>query len=62
MNGYNVLADTQKQSLSTSQGNASKSQKTTESGMSAAEMTQLALQMAMLSTGLSGGAAASKAV
>ena len=64
MNGYNVLSDTQKQSLTTSQGNATQSQKSTESGISASEMTQLALQMAMLATGLGtgAGAATSKSV
>ena len=47
MNGYNAISDTQKQSLATSQGNAQKSQKTTESSDLATQMTQMALQIAM---------------
>ena len=50
MNGYNVLSDTQKQSLSASQGNATKTQKSTESGMDASQILNMALQMAMLAT------------
>ena len=52
MNGYSAIADNQKQSLLTSQGNATSTQKNTESGMSASDMTQIALQMAMLAAGL----------
>lgn len=52
MNGYNVLSDTQKQSLQASQGNATKTSKTVESGMSMSEMMNMALQMAMLSSKL----------
>ncbi len=47
MNGYNALSDTQKQSLSTSQGNATKTQNTTESSNLANQLSQLALQIAM---------------
>ena len=53
MNGYNVLNDTQKQSLSTSQGNASKTN--TSSGTSmldTSQMMQLATQMALIAAGL----------
>lgn len=52
MNGYNALSDTQKQSLSTSQGNATKTQSSSESGMDMSQMTQMALQIAMLAAGL----------
>lgn len=52
MNGYNVLSDTQKQSLQASQGNATKTSKTVESGMSMSEMMNMALQMAMLASKL----------
>ena len=52
MNGYNAIADNQKQSLATSQGNASTSQKSTESGMSGSDMSQLALQIALAAAGL----------
>lgn len=55
MNGYNVLSDTQKQSLSASQGNATKTQKTTESA-STIDVLNTAMQMAMMLTGLNGGA------
>lgn len=51
MNGYNALSDTQKQSLSTSQGNATKTQNTAESGMDMSQMAQMALQLAMLAAG-----------
>jgi hypothetical protein len=49
MNGYNALSDTQKQSLSTSQGNATKTQ-TTSGGSSAdmSQMMQMVTQMAMM--------------
>ena len=54
MNGYNVLSDTQHQSLSTSQGNSTKTEKSSESSIKATDLTQLALQMAMLSSGFGG--------
>ena len=47
MNGYNAMADNQKQSLSTSQGNATRSQNATESSNLANQLSQLALQLAM---------------
>ena len=52
MNGYNAIADNQQQSLATSQGNATSTQKSTESGISSNDITQLALQMAMMSAAL----------
>ena len=52
MNGYNVLSDTQKQSLQTSQGNATKTSKSVESGMSMSDIMGMAMQMAMLASGL----------
>lgn len=53
MNGYNVLNDTQKQSLSTSQGNATKTQSGGNSnGMDTSQIMQLATQLAMLSCNL----------
>ena len=52
MNGYNVLSDTQKQSLQTSQGNATSTSKATESGMSMSDMMNMAMQMAMLASSL----------
>ena len=50
MNGYNVLNDTQRQSLSTSQGNATKTQSASDSGnfSDMSQMMQMATQMAML--------------
>ena len=47
MNGYNAVAANQQQSLATSQGNAKKTQHTTESANYAAMMSQLAAQIAM---------------
>ena len=47
MNGYNAIAANQQQSLATSQGNAKKTQNTTESSNFATQMSQLALQLAM---------------
>ena len=47
MNGYNAVLANQQQSLATSQGNAKKTQNTTESSNFAAQMSQLALQIAM---------------
>ena len=52
MNGYNVLSDTQKQSLQASQGNATKTSSSGESGMSTSDMMGLAMQMAMLAAAL----------
>ena len=52
MNGYSAIADNQKQSLATSQGNATTTQKNTESGMSASDLSQLALQVALASLGV----------
>ena len=54
MNGYNVLSDTQRQSLSASQGNATKTQKSNESSISASEALSTAMQLATLFTGLNG--------
>ena len=49
MNGYNVMNDTQSQSLATSQGNATKTNSTGNGNslMSSAQMMQMATQMAM---------------
>lgn len=47
MNGYNAISDTQAQSLSTSQGNASKSQTTIQSDNLASQMMQMAMQVAV---------------
>ena len=47
MNGYNVLSDNQKQSLATSQGNATSTQKATETSDLSNQLSQLALQLAM---------------
>ena len=52
MNGYNAISDTQKQSLQTSQGNATKTSKSVESGMSMSDIMGMAMQMAMLASGL----------
>ena len=52
MNGYNAISDNQKQSLSTSQGNSTQTNKSTESGSDTNQMMQLALQMAMLASAL----------
>lgn len=51
MNGYNVLSDTQRQSLATSQGNATKTQSTTESSNLASQMMQMATTIAMAALG-----------
>lgn len=48
MNGYNAISDNQKQSLATSQGNATQTNKSSESGMDSDQMMQMALQMAMI--------------
>ena len=52
MNGYNAIADNQQQSLATSQGNATSTQKSIESGLSSNDIAQLALQMAMMKAAL----------
>ena len=54
MNGYNVLNDTQKQSLNTSQGNATKTNSMGDSSSYAnmSQMMQMATQMAMLMASL----------
>ena len=52
LNGYNVVANNQQQSLATSQGNANKSQSSTSnssSAMDTAQILQLAMQMALQS-------------
>lgn len=51
MNGYNVLSDTQRQSLATSQGNATKTQSATESSNLASQMMQMATTIAMAALG-----------
>lgn len=48
MNGYNAISENQKQSLATSQGNATQTNKSSESGMDSDQMMQMALQMAMI--------------
>ena len=53
MNGYSVLNDTQRQSLSTSQGNATKTQ-TSDGGSSLVDMSdmmRLVTQLAMMASG-----------
>lgn len=52
MNGYNVLSDNQKQSLTTSQGNASTTKDGSGSGMSTSDMGQLALQIALAASSM----------
>ncbi|MBE7710868.1 MAG: hypothetical protein E7Z92_01875 [Cyanobacteria bacterium SIG31] len=52
MNGYNVLSDTQNQSLVTSQGNATNTQNKTSSGIDSSQMLQLAMQLALQSAGV----------
>ncbi len=47
MNGYTAAADTQNQSLSTSQGNATTTQSNASSGIDSSQMLQLALQIAL---------------
>lgn len=49
MNGYNAMSDTQKQSLATSQGNATNNSSTIEQDNLASQMMQIALQAAMSS-------------
>lgn len=48
MNGYNVASDTQRQSLSASQGNSTTTSKTTQSGDLTSQILGTAMQMAML--------------
>jgi hypothetical protein len=48
MNGYNAVADNQKQSLLTSQGNSTNTQNTSNSLDWANQMTQMALQLALM--------------
>ena len=55
LNGYNVISNNQAQSLATSQGNASTSQKSTTSGISTAEIMDLALSAALAAAGKPGG-------
>lgn len=55
MNGYNVLSDTQKQSLAASQGNATTTQGSKETDNTSNQLLNTALQLAMLVTGLKGG-------
>ena len=54
MNGYNVLNDTQRQSLATSQGNATKTNSSggNSASMDTSQMMQLVTQMALLAAGL----------
>jgi len=47
MNGYGILSDAQRQSLSTSQGNATKTQSSSNSGMDMSQMLQMATLLAM---------------
>jgi hypothetical protein len=49
MNGYSILSDAQRQSLNASQGNATKTQTTSNnSGMDMSQMMQMATQLAMM--------------
>lgn len=53
MNGYNALADTQKQSLQTSQGNSTKTNSgNAGSATDMSQMMQMALQVAMLASSM----------
>lgn len=52
LNGYNALSDTQKQSLTASQGNATKTQNTTSSGMDMSNVMNLATQAALMAAKL----------
>ena len=47
MNGYSAISDNQKQSLSTSQGNATKTSNTTQTDNMMSQMMQMAMQVAM---------------
>lgn len=55
MNGYSVLSDTQKQSLNASQGNATKTSKTTESGSTFSDIMTAVTQAAQIASMLKGG-------
>lgn len=50
LNGYNALSDTQKQSLSTSQGNGTTTQKTSNSNMGLSDLLGVATQAALLAS------------
>ena len=52
LNGYNVLSDTQKQSLTTSKGNATTTQTSSSPMYDSAQAMQMALQMAMMAATL----------
>lgn len=55
MNGYNILNDTQQQSLATSQGNATRTNTTNSSnamGIDTSQMMQMVTQMALMAAGL----------
>lgn len=54
MNGYNAIADNQRQSLSTSQGNSTKTSTTTQSENFASQMMQMATQVAMAAMKMKG--------
>jgi hypothetical protein len=49
MNGYSAVSDNQKQSLSTSQGNATTTQSSSSSGLDTSDIVNLALQLAVQS-------------
>lgn len=51
MNGYNVISDNQRQSLSTSQGNATQTSQTTQSGDLVSQLTNAAIQLALSKLG-----------
>lgn len=52
MNGYNVLNDTQRMSLNSSQGNSTKTQNSSvSSGIDTSQMMQLVTQLAMMMAG-----------
>ena len=61
MNGYNVLAANQSQSLNTSQGNATKTQTTKESGVDMNQLIGVAAQLA-LNYAVPGSTAAASAI
>ncbi len=52
MNGYNVISNNQQQSLATSQGNSTKTESSTSSGIDSSQLLQLAVQLAMQSAQL----------
>ncbi len=51
LNGYNAISENQRQSLSTSQGNATKTSSTVQSDNLASQMMQMAMQVAMAALG-----------